>query len=471
MKNLIALLLIASICQLSANTGKNTSSKKVSKKTRRVRAPKTYRGKFNKVYKHELYYSSYYFLKKSVMAGEKRIPTGMINRVLDAIHPAVFINDPDLDKLVSTPNQIDYAVGLREFYKGNHSVALSKLIGITPKSSMFVEASYILGLIYYGKREMKNSLRYFGRCVIKANNKKANKMKTEEYRRVFRNRCIQQVARIYFEQKNYKKSLRYQRMVEKTDYIWPRFIFDMAWNYYWQKDLPRVLGVLLTFKAPVLNRYMVPEANYLRALAYYDYCYYEKVEKIYNEFDEGPWRFRKFVKRYKDPKKLIRLMSSKRSPTDERLKFLHSYLRGFKKDIQYLTVIKTIVQIKSEVKKLKALGHNATARRLKKHLRSYLETVRIHFDRFLVSLVEDYNRQIYRTQSNFTKMRLTMGIKKRKLLFSKKELKFKDDLKNISLSEIKDTEEKFIWEFIGGFWADELGDYALAIKNQCGEKS
>lgn len=47
--------------------------------------------------------------------------------------------------------------------------------------------------------------------------------------------------------------------------------------------------------------------------------------------------------------------------------------------------------------------------------------------------------------------------------------KFEDDFFEQSLSNIADIEEKFIWDFRGGFWADELGDYAVALKNRCGQ--
>ena len=41
------------------------------------------------------------------------------------------------------------------------------------------------------------------------------------------------------------------------------------------------------------------------------------------------------------------------------------------------------------------------------------------------------------------------------------------DIETISLSDIPNTDDKFIWSFKGGFWADELGDYAVALQDRC----
>ena len=70
----------------------------------------------------------------------------------------------------------------------------------------------------------------------------------------------------------------------------------------------------------------------------------------------------------------------------------------------------------------------------------------------------------------FVKLNLMVSLKKRKQIKTKNSDKFNDEFSEKSLAHIPNIQEKFIWNFEGGFWADELGDYAIALENQCQQK-
>ena len=426
---------------------------------------KSYGDMFNIVFKNKLYYSSYIFLKKSVQAKGK-IEQKKINKVLDIVHPSVFIHDFELDKFIDRKTPLDYAVGLRRFFLNDFKNAKTKLKSIHKKSPMFVESNYLLGLIYLTENNLNKASTYFKRCVRNSKRKKQSDLKPESYVYTFKNRCIQQIARVEFTQKKYKKTLKVLNYVDKDDYIWPRFLMDKAWSYYWLGQTERALGSVMTYKAPLLRRFMIPEANYLRGLIYFEMCYFEKAETIYKEFNKTTWRFRK-VARTASRNRLLRLIVTKKEPTKDDDRFLYYYLKGYKKDIRYISYRAARRQLSSEIKRLSKIRSLSQARIFLDSLYFYNKAIKEDFQDFLKNLSEDYYIQIKQMRNAFVKLNLMVSLKKRKNIKKSNDDQFSDDFAEKSLDDIPNVDDKFIWDFRGGFWADELGDYAVALKNRC----
>lgn len=428
---------------------------------------KTYGDMFNIVHRNKLYYSSYLFLKKAIIKGNK-VDDEKVNDVLDLIHPSVFIHDFELDKFVSRKTSIDYAVAVRRFFLNDFRTAKIKLSKITPEHSMFIESNYFLGLIYLTEKKDELASKYFKRCVRYADKKKRTHFKSNAYIKTFKNRCIQQVSRIAFSQKDYSASLRILDYVKKTDYIWPRFLLDRAWAYYWEGQNERALGSVMTYKAPLLKRFMVPEANYLRALIYYEMCYFEKAEKIRNEFEENTWKFRGEAKSV-STNRLLKLISTKDEPSNPKDQFLYYYLKGYKKDIRYFSYQEADTQIDTEIKKLSRIKSLKQAKIFLNTLYYYKKAIKEDFKDFLKNLSDDYFLQINQMKKAFVKLDLMISLKKRENIAKNNSVKFKDEIEIKDLDKIQNIDEKFIWDFKGGFWADELGDYAVALQNRCGK--
>jgi tetratricopeptide (TPR) repeat protein len=426
---------------------------------------KTYADMFNVVYRNKLYYSSYVFLKKSVEINLK-IKRSKSNKVMDIIHPSVFIHDPELDNLPNGRTGLDYAIGIRRFFLNDFETAEKKLKMLRKKNPMRFEASYILGLIHLRRGEYRKASTEFKRCVRLSKVKKKVSGRGEQYINTFKNRCVQQVARVSFSQKKYKESLKFLNFVEKDDYIWPRFIIDKAWNYYWNGENERALGSVMTYKAPLLRRFMTPEANYLKGLIYYEMCYYEKAEKTYKEFNRNTWKYRNVAKTA-SRNRLLRLILSKRIPTKKVDKFLYYYLKGFKKDIRFFTYKRSSRMIQREIKKLSKVKSLKQARVFLDSLYYYQKAIRGDFQDFLKNISEDYYHQISEMRSAFVKLNLMVSLQKRQQLSKGNTDKLEDTITTQELGDIANVSDKFIWDFRGGFWADELGDYAVALRNRC----
>jgi len=389
---------------------------------------KTYADMFNVVYRNKLYYSSYVFLKKSVEINLK-IKRSKSNKVMDIIHPSVFIHDPELDNLPNGRTGLDYAIGIRRFFLNDFETAEKKLKMLRKKNPMRFEASYILGLIHLRRGEYRKASTEFKRCVRLSKVKKKVSGRGEQYINTFKNRCVQQVARVSFSQKKYKESLKFLNFVEKDDYIWPRFIID-------------------------------------KGLIYYEMCYYEKAEKTYKEFNRNTWKYRNVAKTA-SRNRLLRLILSKRIPTKKVDKFLYYYLKGFKKDIRFFTYKRSSRMIQREIKKLSKVKSLKQARVFLDSLYYYQKAIRGDFQDFLKNISEDYYHQISEMRSAFVKLNLMVSLQKRQQLSKGNTDKLEDTITTQELGDIANVSDKFIWDFRGGFWADELGDYAVALRNRC----
>lgn len=426
---------------------------------------KSYADMFNIVFKNKLYYSSYVFLKKAVEKNLK-VDTKKVAIVLDTIHPSVFIHDEDLDQFLNKRTQLDYPVAIRRFFLNDFTTAKKKLVKLGKRNSMKLETNYILGLISLTQNKLKRAESYFKRCIKESLRKKRNSLKPDNYVATFKNRCIQQMARIKFAKKDFKKAIKVYNYVKKDDYIWPRFLMDKAWSYYWMGETERALGSVMSYKAPLLRRFMIPEANYLRGLIYYELCYFEKAENIYKEFNQSTWRFRKVAKTA-SRNRLLKLILSKNTPSSDEDKFLYFYLKGFKQDIRFFTFRKSYKSISSEIKKLSRIKSLRQAKIFLDSLYFYKKAIKKDFQDFLKNLSEDYFMQISQMRNAFVKLNLMISLNKRKKLAKGESTKFNDEFLEQSLANISDIDEKFIWDFRGGFWADELGDYAVALQNRC----
>lgn len=426
---------------------------------------KNYAEMFDIVFRNKLYYSSYVFLKKAVEKDLKVDPK-KVAVVLDTIHPSVFIHDEDLDEFIAKKSQIDFPVAIRRFFLNDFKTAKKKLRKLRKNSSMKLESNYILGLISLTKNKLKRASIYFKRCIRESLKKKSNTLKAESYIAILKNRCIQQLARIKFSKKKFKKAIKIYDYVKKDDYIWPKFLIDKAWAYYWMGETERALGSVMSYKAPLLRRFMVPEANYLRGLIYYELCYFEKSENIYKEFNKTTWRFRNAAKTA-SRNRLLKLILAKKEPRSEEDKFLYFYLKGFKQDLRFFTFKKSYNSISKEIKKLARIKSLRQAKKFLNSLYFYKKAIKKDFQDFLKNLSEDYYLQISQMRNAFVKLNLMISLNKRKKLAKGEDTQFDDEFLEKSLSNISDIDEKFIWDFRGGFWADELGDYAVALQNRC----
>jgi hypothetical protein len=164
------------------------------------------------------------------------------------------------------------------------------------------------------------------------------------------------------------------------------------------------------------------------------------------------------------------MMSLKEIPTKKTDSFVYYFLKSLKKDSKHSLFIHNLRQISIEINYFTKRKKNKVYLELADILRRQKLILIKDYENYLSYILRKYKNEILNVKKYFTKLRLTLGVKKRKYFIKSNKTKFEDKFDELSLSKIEGTKNKFIWEFKGGFWADELGDYAIAIENKCENK-
>ena len=105
--------------------------------------------------------------------------------------------------------------------------------------------------------------------------------------------CQTHQGRLLFEQKKYKDALRIYKEIPKTSYTWPYILVEKAWAYYELKNYNRALGLLATYKSPVMENYFFPEGDVLTALSYFQMCYWSDVKRVVDAYKVQAGRAKK----------------------------------------------------------------------------------------------------------------------------------------------------------------------------------
>lgn len=304
--------------------------------------------RFETFYERNLHYMAYDYMKQSMAMGAK-LETKKVYKVIRNIHPSIFKNDRHIDLLKDRSDDLAYIAGARLFFKKNFKDSKKYLDKVSKKDPMYPEKSFLMAMMKYTEKDTDGAVDDLKRCYLYANRLDKKFAKNSVYPESIKNRCLMFLSRILFEKKDYKQSLYFQHKMNKTEAVWPQILLDKAWNFYWLKRYEQVIGTLLTYQAPVIKRFMWPEAHYLRALTYFELCYFEKAEKIYEAFDKDLYAMRNTLVKYGGPKHLMQLIGEKNPPENKAQNFLYYLLKSFKQDAKYALFKLNISQLNREI--------------------------------------------------------------------------------------------------------------------------
>jgi hypothetical protein len=395
-----------------------------------------------------MYYSAFFYAQQY----PKEVNQKRYRNNVDLLHPSVLKSMPDRH------HENYFHQALRLFYKNKKSEAIKLLAKIEKKDPLYAEGRYLSAIAHLLSKKDDQALLDLKDCVIGIKYKKKTSWKAEDDFEYLRSRCLLQMAEISFKLADYKSVEKYLNYIKKQHYLWPETLLMNAWSFYWRGEPQRAIGSVMTYEAPLLLSYMPVESTYLKALVYYELCYFQKADQALELFDQIMPQRKKYLAA-NNAKSIYNMLVSKKSNDD----FIH-HLRRSMKFYRYQVAMK---MIDKELKKLNKLKKVKKFRKLKKYVLAAKQSI----DNDLLEYLALYRKATYtaidRIQKQVAKLKLRVSLNKRKQLRKKGTVKFDNKIVSVPLEKIISDKEKFIWNFQGGFWADELGDYAVAIKDKC----
>ena len=238
------------------------------------------------LYRAGYLFSSSVFLQKHLQMG--RMITSSLEQILLEIIlkggtlPFELLDENSLIAQAKNSPSISFILGLR-FFRQDRFAKSAKFFRLVPSShTLAAEKYFFMGASMGIRGRNKKAHRFYKRCQKKAL-KRENREDNEDEKRYFallKETCQIHIARLFYEQKKYRRSIDQFNTIPKNSYLWPYTLLEKAWGYYQLKDYNRTLGLLATYQAPLLRDYFLPEANLLRALSYHRMCFWKDTAKI-----------------------------------------------------------------------------------------------------------------------------------------------------------------------------------------------
>ncbi len=298
--------------------------------------------------------------------------------------------------------------------------------------------------------------------------------------------CNISVARTLYKAERFKESSDYYRSIPKTSYKWPSILLEDSWNSYRLKDYSRSIGRLLTFRSPILKDYFFPEAEVLKAMGYLELCLWDdalEVIKYYQQvYSPGGQKLIELLKSPKDEKQYYVRMSLKTNKKEavNNFPFLENSMENIqsrpyfissmyhlKKFAKEYKVFKIVIDANKKDKSLQKSNSYKFAKILLYNLKESKKDQISLVNQYVKKSLYDIANEVNRTSTNLLAINLEIFSRKKDQIFENKDIMTKE---RGNLKDIDRMVTQYFWTFKKEFWADELGDYVLALESECTDK-
>ena len=418
---------------------------------------------------NELLESGYYFstlplLKEYLINDSKNLPARMERNLAKSIQ---FVGLKQLESLPSQYLQRSYSetiafiLAKKALNSGGLNEALRYLKKISGSHFLYPYAKNMEGVIYANRGNNNEALNSFRACQSASSSKNTNSKQNLDA-------CTAGIARVKYAMRAYDEADLLYLDIEKSSTIWPKILFEEAWNSFYQNNYNRTLGKLVSYKAPVFEYIFNPEVDVLTALSYLKLCLYSDAKKTADDFRSSYWSdfktLNRTLKRYKNQySNYYEMALSYEQYGRASNKLLVRLLGSITQENVYIDLRKQKYMAEKEMQKIRGERNSRFKRFMLKNNEETIDSYRKLIGVFVKDRLVDYYGQLYKAFEGMSYITLeTLAQKKAKLYSFDKKDRSRGDIQYIERNE-----KQYFWDFNGEFWADELGDYVFALKSEC----
>ena len=365
-----------------------------------------------------------------------------------------------------------FILGRQALQRKKYKDALELFSKIHPDHRYYPEGKLLEAQAYDQQGKVSERGEAYDACLSAAE-KSAGRAKTDKIQRYYvmvAEICQLNKARHLFKVEDHKASLDAYDKIPKKSYKWPYILLEKAWIYYQLGDYNRALGLLTTYKSPLLSTYFFPEAEYLAALAYFRLCLYEDSLTIINQFYQvyRP-RFQSLDSVLKKNRLSQTYFSNLTLRSEDELKNQEEFVRHIvirmKKQTRFSLDFNAIHKLTLEEERIAQNEKPLIRSKLVPHLEEVKSNMMAKINYNSKTDIFQFLDSIPFISQELFKLNLEIISRKKDLVYMNKRLiadRSRGDYNNVKRSRF----EQF-WKFEGAFWADELGDYSLGLKSNC----
>lgn len=429
---------------------------------------------FKELFQSKYYLASATFLREYIEAGNN-IPeelTEWVDTLVIKTGHEVF-DSVKAERLMAQQSWALKFVASERLFKANRFKEVVHLLAPFPENHKFApEAILTRGIAQSAMNNITEGNKSLERCEILAKDlaKDNKKEKLERYYTIIAEKCLINRARNYFQEKSYQKAISLYHEIPKTSYTWPYTLMEMAWSHFYLEDYNRVLGLLVTYKAPLLSSYFFPEAEYLSALSYLKMCLYDDAGVVVDKYDsyyrEQTNELKKILAANKNSDTyFLKLTLGELKEKEEMNPYIRNLVTQVRKRIRYSLDLINLKRSILEELAIKKLKQDAFSKELDERMSAVINWKRRKINHFIKKEMFDFINEVHRFSYELFNVSLEVISNKKDLLYKGQSLA-KERTRG-SEKNIKRNELQHFWTFQGSFWADELGDYSFGLESNC----
>ncbi|OFZ17319.1 MAG: hypothetical protein A2X86_02375 [Bdellovibrionales bacterium GWA2_49_15] len=364
-------------------------------------------------------------------------------------------------------------LGLRRFREKHYQAAIDALKTISPYSRFYPEALMVIGpsLYFLGSGEDK-IIQTYQTCSQSAEKmaKDASHEKLRRYYELIRENCLIHLARQSYSKTKFNDSTYAYEKITKQSYRWPYILLERAWTSFKLGDYNRALGLVATYGSPLLESYFFPEAEIVKAVSYHRLCLYDDalqvVENYYQNYKPKSEALETALKENKDTFDFfLNLMFEERSEREKVGPYVAGLAIQIRKEVKFNLDLITLRRAEEELQSVLKWPDHPMKKDVTYEIMGMISHLKKKMNFYVMERMVSFVNEIHRTSYEMFNIKLDILSKKRNLIYKGEKLvadRARGELKNV-----KRRADQHYYEFIGEFWADELGEYSFGLKSNC----
>ncbi len=363
-----------------------------------------------------------------------------------------------------------YFKGIEAFDRKQYDKAQEFLTRVTAGSIDYPKAQFHLGVIANLNGDSARAVSAFERSISEAKGPESSFLKEQ---------ANLNLARVYYEKKDFRKSMRYYAEIPRRSDNWLQAMFESSWAFFLIQKFNNTLGNIHTLHSPFFENRFFPETYILQSITFLRLCRFTQVKKSLSEFRErykGIFRSlsQTINENQQEPAKFYSLVKNYRvggrdggdiAPILDSLSRTDTY-----RDASY-----TIAAADSETSKLSRAPSSWRSTGLIDELNDFLSKKKFAAandsgKRMLNNARNSYSYlQDLSNQTRFINLDMQLG-KIDKLRGELNVTQSNDRTVNFigGLQELEVGQDLEYWPFEGEYWEDELGGYVYNLDSKCG---
>ncbi|RME16191.1 MAG: hypothetical protein D6797_05100 [Bdellovibrio sp.] len=370
-----------------------------------------------------------------------------------------------------------YRIGEFQLRNEQYESAAKSFSRVSEKSEFFPQAKYMQALAYSYLRKNKKAIAAFEELI----DARADRPVTDTPKVA----AIMGLARVYYQMKDWDKSIEFYREVPRDHPLWHDTLFESSWAMFRSGRFRSALGNFQSLHSPFYEKTYLPESLLVRSLVYLYICQYDEMEKVLNIFVKiyRPLfkKINRYLKTQDNPltyfKDIVLVLKGERQGHQEGVQYPIPLIASRKilKEGDFRRSYDYIRALLSERRRLKQMplwwrksgvgryANKILKRRLQKSRKRAGRLIRLHLLDIREDLVDLFEQE---------------GFIRYEMINGKKEA-LKKKLANKELPPVKkqvdeDTTRDFYiqngwqyYKFRGEYWLDELGNYHYVGNPSC----